>query len=277
MEDKQMDKILEDFSGSSLAAAIETNLFELFRYWGNSTKSEFHDSPDVTWFITGVLDPFMNGVFRTQLTPDNVDETIEKTLAHFSARQVPFIWWMGSATQPADLEKYLETYGLIDTGGTPGMAVDLLALKKNLPTPSSLIIKPVEDAETLKHWVQTLIVGFNVSETSEDICFDLFANLGFDLPLRNYVGLLDGKAVAVSSLFLGVGVAGIYCVTTIPEVRRQGIGAAVTLAPLRDARAMGYRIGVLQSSDMGFGVYRKLEFREYCTLRSRVWKGETNQ
>jgi hypothetical protein len=36
----------------------------------------------------------------------------------------------------------------------------------------------------------------------------------------------------------------------------------VTAAPLLAARALGYRIGTLQSSGLGFGVYRRLGFTE---------------
>jgi ribosomal protein S18 acetylase RimI-like enzyme len=79
---------------------------------------------------------------------------------------------------------------------------------------------------------------------------------------------LHGKPVATSTLFYGGGAAGIYDVATLPELRGKGLGAALTLQPLLDARSQGYRIGVLQSSEMGFNVYKKLGFRHLCQIEN---------
>jgi ribosomal protein S18 acetylase RimI-like enzyme len=92
--------------------------------------------------------------------------------------------------------------------------------------------------------------------------------LGLDLPVRNYLGYLNGRPVSTSTVFYGGGVAGIYCVSTLPEARGKGIGAAITLKPLQEARDMGYRVGVLQSSEMGFNVYKKLGFRHLCQIEN---------
>ena len=77
--------------------------------------------------------------------------------------------------------------------------------------------------------------------------------------------------MATSSQFLGAGAAGVYFVFTFEQARRRGVGAALTLAPPKTTREMGYRIGVLGSSEMGFPVYRRLGFREHCRIGVYEW------
>lgn len=266
---------MKDLSTPALAKAIKDNRFEWYRYLGRSPKAELHESSNLTRLFTGVPFPLMNTVIRTQLTRDKVDKVIEETVAYFKLKKVTsFSWWTEAGTQPTDLGKHLIAHGFTYSEGPPGMAVDLLILNEDLRTQPGLTIKRVEDAVALRKWVHTLMIGFGLSATGVDTFFDLLFSLGFDLPLPNYVGFLNGEPVAVAELFLGAGVVGIYGVVTIPEARRRGIGTALTLAPLREARAMGYRIGILHSSEMGLGVYRRLGFQECCQMSHYVWAGE---
>lgn len=266
-----MDEILNDLSVRALVAAIETNQNDYFQYLGCSASVEIYDNPYMQGFITGIPHPLMNGIFRIQMPSG---DAIEDAMTLFKSRKVPFLWWFGSASQSADWRKHLEAHGLV-YGDQIGMAADLLALNEDLTSPSNLIIEPVGDKETLEQFIDAALIGFGLPNNSENACLDLFAGLGFDMPLRNYVGLMDGKPVATSQLFLAAGVAGIYWVATIPEVRKQGIGMAMTLAPLREARDMGYRISILHPSEMGLGVYRRIGFEEYCKLSYGIWIDET--
>ena len=119
-------------------------------------------------------------------------------------------------------------------------------------------------------------MGFEFPAFLEPLWPEVFAFGGerLDDPLRYFIGWSDGQAVATSSLILAAGVAGVYCVAALPEVRRKGIATAMTLAALRQARALGYRVAVLQATEMGAGVYRRIGFREYCTFGCYMRPGE---
>lgn len=157
-----------------------------------------------------------------------------------------------------------------------GMAVDLLAVNEDLPPLSPLTIEHVDDGETLRRWVHAVAVSFEHPESVANALMEIHAHAGFGphLPWRLYVGLLGEEVVAASRLLVAAGVAGISHLATIPEARRQGIGTAMTLAPLLEARSMGYRIGVLRAAPGGLGVYRRLGFKEYCRFHEYLWLGE---
>ena len=151
--------------------------------------------------------------------------------------------------------------------------MDLRALPADTPAPAELTIEQVDTEDTLKLWGQIFGAGFGFPDFIADAFYNFIASQGLaaDQPLRNYIGRLNGEAVGISSLFLGAGVAGIYNVATLPSAQRQGIGSAMTLYPLHEARLMGYRAAILQSSEAGVGVYRKLGFQEYCQLEQYMW------
>jgi GNAT superfamily N-acetyltransferase len=268
---------LEDLSEPALVQAIETNLFELFTAFRRWPQAEVHDDPEMLWTITDIPFPLFNSVFRARLEPNNVDAVIEATLRRYKARNVPMLWWTGPTTRPKNLGLCLEAHGLVnEEGDSPGMAADLRALNESPDRPPGLEVEPVNDVESLRAWSKAVTAAAPMPEFVAKPMFDLCFTLGFGKasPVRNYYGWLNGEVVATSSLFLGAGVAGIYNVATLPKVRRQGIGNAMTLEPLCEARALGYRIGVLISSQLGVGVYRRLGFEEYCRIGQYLWTGK---
>jgi len=262
----------KDFSASALVRAIEANDYQFWVFFSRSPQVELYDDPEMMWLVSGIPHPGFNGVFRTQLVSGDIEARISETLTHFKARQLPMTWWISPSTRPANLGKHLEAHGLTHTVEL-GMAVDLLALNEDLPKPSSLKIEHVRDAETLKKFSHAANIGFGMPESVGNAVFDIEVSLGFGrhLPRHHYVGLLKGEPVATSTLFLGTGAAGIYSVATVPEARGQGIGSAMTSAALLEARAMDYRVGVLQASQMGLNMYLRLGFKEYCKVSHYTW------
>lgn len=269
-----MSNILSDFSAPALISAMEANMQELATLWGRALGATFHEEPEQQWFISGLPFELCNGVVRTAFTSTDVDAKIEEVTRHFTERNVPAAWLVGPSPQPADLRSRLEAHGWVLAETDPGMAIDLLALREDSPLPPGLVIKEVSDGETLKQWIRTMTVGSGMPDSVQDMLLDLCARYGFvQVPsVGYYLGLLNGELVATSLLFMAGGVAAIYDVATLPEARGRGIGTAITVAPLLAARMLGYRIGVLESTQMGLNVYRRLGFQEYCSFSFYFWQ-----
>jgi ribosomal protein S18 acetylase RimI-like enzyme len=77
------------------------------------------------------------------------------------------------------------------------------------------------------------------------------------------VGELDGRPVSHAIAVGDRQAVGIYSVGTSPEVRRRGYGRAITSAAITaGCAAFGSEVVILQSSELGLGVYRAMGFRE---------------
>jgi GNAT superfamily N-acetyltransferase len=263
--DNPMTDILTDLSPWSLAGAIKANLYAFFQSLRYSSKATVHDNSQGFRWHTAVAHPWFNGVLSTQPPGEDAAQMVGDTLAYFRSRGVAsFTWWLAPQLEPSAWTQQLLAHGFQYDDHTPGMAIDLAALP--LPIQHPLTIRPVEDRHTFAQWACTFIQGYGIPEAMTPIFLALIESLGTNLPFRHYLGFLDDRQVAASTLFLGAGVAGIYNVTTLAEVRGQGIGSAMTLAPLYEARDLGYRVGVLQSSEMGYRVYQRLGFQKFCQM-----------
>lgn len=263
---RSMDPVivrLRDLPMPDVVRSIKANWVEFYGALGRAPGAELSVGQHLSWMLTGIPDAFLNVVFRTDLPPDRAEEVVDEALSHFRARRITKLSWL---TPGEDAGRLLVDRGLTFSEGVTGMAADLAVVPHSLPTPTGLSIVPVQDRASLRPWIRVMRVGFRTPEHAEPALLDVFAAILAVPQLRTYLALMDGRPVATSQLFLAAGVAGIYNVTCLPEARGQGIGAAVTLAPLSEARRRGYRMAILQASDLGYPVYRRLGFRDYGRL-----------
>lgn len=69
--------------------------------------------------------------------------------------------------------------------------------------------------------------------------------------------------VATIEMFPGpAGAVGLYSLATLTSYRGRGIGSALFNAALALAKRQGYRHAVLQASEDGIGIYRRMGFSE---------------
>lgn len=271
---------LVNASDEQLAAAIEENACALFRAMMALPGSELYESENLNRHHTPFAHPFFNGVWQTRLAESEVEAAIDESLDWFAVRnKPPFFWWVTPKTEPKNLADYLLARGFKPhTVGSPGMAIELDGLDEDLRAPDGLQIVQAADEAALEDWIGAVQATYGFPRSAMQAWVDATIALRITTaPWQAYIGYLDNKAVATNFLFNGGapggGVAGLYVVGTTPEARGRGIGTAITLKPLLDARAQGHHYGVLFASPEGYPMYRRMGFRDMDYPISRyVWR-----
>jgi ribosomal protein S18 acetylase RimI-like enzyme len=254
------------------ALAIEENGAEFLMALGRAAGAEERDDGRVRWAIGNSPIDYHNCVVRADLNADEADGEIEVSLRRMRAHGVPGSWHLGPSMRPPDLGARLIAQGFEYGDDDIGMAVDLSGLPEEVQVPENFVVERVRDEAGLAAWVEALGSGFGEGPVEAEWVGEMYRRLGFEGSWRHYLGRLAGEPVATATTFFGAGVAGIYFVCTVERARRRGIGAGVTLAALREARDLGYTISVLGSSEMGYPVYRRLGFEEYCRIGLYEWR-----
>lgn len=101
-------------------------------------------------------------------------------------------------------------------------------------------------------------------------------NEGFlgDPRVRIAVADLDGDPAAGAAALRSSQALGIYAVGTAERARRRGCGRAATWAAIEAGRSIwGSEVAVLQSTTMGFPLYRSMGFETVGTLR--IWRRQS--
>ena len=261
-----MEEILNDFSPAALADAVRNNLYACFLSLPPTEHTTTQAGDGWRAWYTGAAYPWFNGVLASTQAAETEDEQIDAALRTFAGYGGIITWWLAPHVAVDPWRERLAARGFRYDANTPGMAIDLSTLDLSAAPVSGLEIRRVASAADMQVWGETFAAGYELPPALHGSTITFFNELGYDLPVRHYLGLLDGEPIATASLFIGAGVAGIMYISTLPAARRRGIGAAVTLAALIDGRDMGYRIGVLQSSNLGYPVYRRIGFVEVCKV-----------
>jgi GNAT superfamily N-acetyltransferase len=247
--------------------AVYDNLYGFYDFLGRSSQAFYHRDVERTRLTTRIPIAFLNVMYHVRFSPGLEGETIQDVIDLFAAGNVhEYTWWIGPELPGPELEADLNAAGLVRDDSAPGMFADLNAVPGILPLPEGTTLQPVETKAQLREWCQVLMDGFGAPQESAQEFYEVLAELGLKSPARYYTALWQGKPSACAMLLVTGSIAGIYCVATLPEARGKGLGSAVTLAALHDARTLGCTASILQASPMGYPVYQKLGFRKVCDM-----------
>jgi GNAT superfamily N-acetyltransferase len=252
---------------------VEQILSDCFRSFASFPGGALVERDGAFGVRTRVPISFFSGIASTSLT---TDDEVDEVSAIFREAKTPFRWWLTPSTKPAHLETLLLERRFRHVYDARGMVADLSKAPLDAPVPAGTTIRRVTSAREFDAYIEIFMEAFARYAHERELWRGAFEHFGFEesSPWTHYVGFAGDDPVSTTSLLAAGDLAGIYNVATVPRARGRGIGRAVTLAAMRRGRELGASRAVLQSSEMGYGVYLAIGFEDICPLRLYDWRPE---
>jgi len=255
-----------ELTNDEMSIIIENSLVDYLQTVSKNGDRPFILDKKIGWVKTFPT-AWSNNIFYSNFDDNEITDQISQVITGIKSGELPDEWLVGPKSRPLNLYDYLENNNFKKKYDMAGMAINLAKLETIISMPDGINIVTVDNVSMIKSWADVVSKGLWNGNTFE-AC--LFKDLIHDPKCKFYLAFLNGEPVATSMLLLSNKIASIDMVATLKEHRGMGIGTAMTLMPLLYARDNGYKIGVLQASQAGEPIYRKIGFEEYC--RFNVYK-----
>lgn len=220
-------------------------------------------SDQLILYTTGQPHPFGNAAVLARADDPTSAAQATSALAKCNA---PSAIILPDAPAPVVADQ-LKSAGFVFAEHMPRMAMDLEHLKPSEIPEDHEFVRITTPAQSAQ-WVDAFAAGYELPRPVAALFAPDAAPLdpSIDAPAQFFAILKRGRMVSTSMVYMRDGVAGIYCISTAPQERGRGLGAFVTAQTLRVAGAQGYAVGILQASEAGHPIYRKLGFAEFGAM-----------
>jgi ribosomal protein S18 acetylase RimI-like enzyme len=244
---------------------IEENFFAVCRYWG-SLNSSLKQIDSIEAMSTGVPISDINWVFNEKPLKKDSAKNITEIKEYYKKLNLRFWWWVYPRGKSSETTAMLKDAGLRFLEEVPCMAADLNDSSPDDGLTDNIKIVPVKNKNDLLIWKDISFDGFEMPARAREQygSFVSSFDIGAQSPQQLFLAYLNEKPVATSLLFTHENTAGIYYVSTLPAYRNKGCGMKITQAAMKSAKESGFTDVILQATQMGVRVYKRLGFTQYC-------------
>lgn len=246
---------------------IDENLRAAMRFFGLATGSGEVRPLDGAVAMFSGLD---YGVFNIAMLTSSVaggnghlESRLAEVARYFKERTLRWSFWLcEDLIDPQARRRERQTFfdfGMRAISHPPGMLADSL-LPPVRPLPS-IECRPVTNRESRAAFTGITSTAFEIPfavahavYTREDAWKGSY---------HGFVGMVDGKPVSIVAIVPAADVLGVYSLGTMPEFRRKGYGEALLRSAVAEmARRTGLKRMVLQSTEAGYALYKRMGFRD---------------
>ncbi len=246
---------------------VEENLRCAMRFFGEATGTgEVRALERTVAMYSGLEYGVFNISLLTQPAGANggLDAALSEAARYFTKRTKRWSFWLcEDLLDPATRRKARQIcndFGLRPISYPPGMiAQKLLPPVRPLP---AIECRPVSDFKMRNAFAEITSICFEIPPAIATAVYG--PEDAWRGAYKGFVGLVDGRPVAIAAMVKAAGAMGIYSLGTIPAERHRGYGEAL----LRTAAAAAARTDgssspfILQSTEAGHALYRRMGFRD---------------
>lgn len=246
---------------------VEENLRCAMRFFGEATRQgEVRTLDRIVAMYSGLEYGVFNISLLTRAAGANdggLDAALAEAARYFKQHTKRWSFWLCEdlldAATRRKARQICHDFGLRPISYPPGMiATKLLPPARPLPR---IECRAVTDAKMRCAFAEITSICF---EIPPGIATAVYGPEGaWNGAYRGFVGMVEGKAVAIAAIVEAAGALGIYSVATVPAYRRQGYGEALLRAAAAASRSKSSAEPyILQSTEAGHALYRRMGFRD---------------
>lgn len=244
---------------------VDENLRHAMRFFGQATGSgEIGEMGHAQLVYSGLDYGVFNIAFLTHRLESRreLNAVLADCARFYGQRRVRWSFWLCEdlldlATRRAARDIFAAA-GLRPISHAPGMQAGALAPpSRALP---QVECRPVTGPETRAAFAELTALCFDIPYAIARAVYDV--ERAWAGEYRGFVGLAGGKPVSIVALVRTAGSLGIYSLGTAPDRRRQGYGEALLRQALSRSSSDGSVPLVLESTEAGYPLYRRLGFRD---------------
>jgi ribosomal protein S18 acetylase RimI-like enzyme len=256
--------------------AVGQNMLEFFRHFARSHRGgEVVDLDGISIASAGMAFYMFNAAFLSKPVPDaggDLERRIDQAAGYLGGDGRRWAFWVAEdKLENSLIRKAKSVFHRRDLRFAyrhPGMINESLA-PPGRPLPP-LEIRRVASRQERIEFSHINSVAFRIPL---DWCLELYdADSLSDGAFTGFVGYANGEAVSTAAAMVAAGAVGVYAVATLPQHERRGYAEAMTRHALAwGQQTSGFRRSVLQSTDAGLPLYRRLgyqvvtHFTVFCT------------